>query len=249
MPPFPGVPKEVIFPAVIEFKALTVMFPPVFPAVFKSLAFTFPVGLESSIVPPFSPFEAVTFPNKLIFPALFTCKLCALIFEFAVTSAALAIRFPSGVVAPTDPLKVMLPLPAARFRFRVASILSIAPPKPIFPPAVFNTASFVNPIAPLILMLPLFVVTLPPNLVFKAVTFKPVSGVVFPIFPCSSTLPALALMFKRRDPSIAPATLTLPPALLRATSLPSLTLLPLRAILLLSFPVILALSAIVPVPV
>ena len=173
------------------------MFPPVFPAVFKSLAFTVPCGLESSIVPPFPAFAAVTFPNKLIFPALVTCKLCALIVELAVTSPALIVTFANGVVAPTGALKVMLPLPATRFRLRAASILSIAPPNAIFPPAVVNITSFVNPKTPLILILPLLVVTLPPNLVFKAVTFKPESAVVSPIFPCSSTVPLPALMFKR----------------------------------------------------
>ncbi|MEG5061482.1 hypothetical protein QUB60_25085 [Microcoleus sp. A2-C5] len=217
MPPFPTVPLELIFPAVIEFKALTVMFPPIFPAVFKSLAFTCPCGLKSSIVPPFPAFEAVTLPNKLIFPALFTCKLCALIVEFAVTSPAFLIAtFANCRVAPTAALKVMLPLPESRFRLRAASILSIAPPNAIFPPPVLNIASFVNAIAPLILILPLLVVTLPPNLVLAAVilkpellvilpvnsacfavTFKTESGAVPPIFPCTSTLPVAASKFNK----------------------------------------------------
>ena len=248
LPAFPAVPKEVIFPAVIEFKALTVIFPPVFPAVFKSLAFTFPCGLKSSIAPPFPAFEAVTFPNKLIFPALFTRKLCALIVELAVTSPAFFIAtFANCPVAPTGALKVMLPLPAARFRFRAASILSIAPPKAIFPPPVLNTASFVNPRTPLILILPWLVVTLPPKLVvaailkpellailpvnsaFVALTFTTKSGAVPPIFPCTSTLPVAASKFNKWLPSSAPIILMSPPPVLRLISLPSLTV-PLRAI-------------------
>ena len=230
MPAFPTIPLELICPAVIEVIALTVMLPPLFADVFKLPAVKL-LPLVNRISPPLvvmfltlisplaviSTLPAVTSPDKLTFSVFSAVNCCALIVEFPVTLPAFSIaRFPNLLVAPTAPLKVMLPLPASRFRLRALMLsLSIAP-KAIFPPAVLNTASFVKTTALLILMLPLFVVTLPPNLVFNpvtlkpellltfpinsafdAVTFKTESGAVTPIFPCTSTLPVAVSKFNK----------------------------------------------------
>jgi hypothetical protein len=144
------------------------MLPPVFPDVFKLPAVKFlplvniisgPLAvIFLTVISPLaviSTFPAVTSPDKLTFSVFSAVNCCALIVEFPVTLPAFAIaRFPNSLVAPTEPLKVMLPLPASRFRLRTPSILSIVPPNAIFPPAVLNKASFVNPRTPLILILP-----------------------------------------------------------------------------------------------